>query len=169
MTDHAITLSPVAPDEGALLGNLLEFYIHDLSAMFEVRLGADGRFGYPGLAAYLSGASDKLPFLIRCDQRVAGFILARRGSPVVEDPNVLDIAEYFVLRGFRRCGVGRAAAKLLWDELKGAWTVRAASVNPEAVAFWRSVAGAYTNGAALESERRVGGKDWVVFSFDNAE
>lgn len=166
--DRTVTLDPIRRDDGVLLGNLLELYIHDLSAIFvDVELGADGRFGYPHLASYLAGSSDRFPFLIRCDGRVAGFILAKRGSPVAEDPNVLDVAEYFVLRRFRGRGVGRSAAKLLWDNLTGAWTVRVAAINPSAVAFWRSVVSAYTRNAATEVERGDGSKTWVVFSFDN--
>jgi predicted acetyltransferase len=170
VTHHTVTLAPVSREDGALLGNLLELYIHDLSAIFvDVQLGADGRFGYPDLASYLSGSIDRFAFLIRCDQRVAGFVLARRGSPLAEDPNVLDVAEYFVLRRFRGCGVGASAAKLLWDNLRGAWTIRASTRNPDAVAFWRSVVGTYTNNAAREMERRDASKAWVVFSFDNAD
>jgi predicted acetyltransferase len=166
--DRTVTLEAMTRDDSTLVGNLLELYIHDLSAIFvDVELGADGRFGYPHLGSYLSGASDRFPFLIRCDGRVAGFILARRGSPVAEDPLVLDVAEYFVLRRFRGLGVGRSAAKLLWDNLRGAWTIRAAAVNPRAVAFWRSVVGTYTTNVATEAERSVGSKTWVVFSFDN--
>jgi len=168
MTRGTVTLAPISREERELLGNLLELYIHDLSAIFvDVRLGADGRFGYPELASYVSGASDKFPFLIRYDGAVAGFVLARRGSPVADDPNVLDVAEYFVLRRFRGHGVGRVAATLLWEHLRGAWTIRAPVVNPEAVAFWRSVVGTYTGHVASESERRSGSKAWIVFSFDN--
>jgi predicted acetyltransferase len=166
--DGTVTLDPITQEDGALLGNLLELYIHDLSAIFtDVELGADGRFGYPHLASYLAGSGDRFPYLIRCDGRVAGFILARRGSPIAENPNVLDVAEYFVLRRFRGRGVGRAAAKLLWDNLRGAWTIRAAAVNPRAVAFWRSVVGTYTANVVTEAERSDGSKTWVVFSFDN--
>jgi predicted acetyltransferase len=167
MSDRTVTLSPISRAEGALLGNLLELYIHDLSAIFvQVRLGPDGRFGYPQLESYLSGASDRFAFLIRCDEQIAGFILVTRGSPVADDPSVLDVAEYFVLRRFRGSGVGRSAAKLLWDGLRGPWTVRAADVNPDAVAFWRSVVHAYARDAT-ESQRRDGPKSWTVFSFDN--
>jgi predicted acetyltransferase len=163
-----VTIAPITPEDGVLLGNLLELYIHDLSAIFvDVRLGADGRFGYQDLPSYLSGSRDRFAFLIQCDQAVAGFVLARRGSPVADDPDVLDVAEFFVLRRFRANGVGRSAAKLLWDNLRGAWTIRASTANPSAVAFWRSVVGRYTGNAARESERRVGSKAWVVFSFEN--
>ena len=168
MTDRTFTLSAISRADGPLLSNLLELYIHDVSALFvDVQLGSDGRFGYPNLAAYLSGSSERLGFLIRSEQLVAGFALVTRGSPVAKDASLFDVAEYFVLRRFRRRGVGRAAAGLLWDRLPGAWTVRVADVNPAAVAFWRRVVTSYTNNSATESERRDGSKNWVVFSFDN--
>ena len=108
-----LTLHTLGPEDSELLGNLLELYIHDLSAIYpRVELDARGRFGYPPLPAYLSGRSDRFAFSIRCDGRVAGFALAQRGSPVADDPNVLDVAEFFVLKRFRQRGVGRAAAAL---------------------------------------------------------
>jgi len=159
----------MSESDGALLSNLLELYIHDLSAIFvDVELGQDGRFGYPHVASYLSGSSDRFAFLFRCDRLIAGFALVTRGSPVAEDPEVLDVAEFFVLRRFRGCGVGRAAAGLLWDRLPGTWTVRAADLNPDAVTFWRKVVARYTNDTAKESERHDGIKNWVVFCFNNA-
>jgi predicted acetyltransferase len=168
MTDDDVTLSAVSRLDGPLLGNLLELYTHDMSAVFDVILGPDGRFGYPHLESYLSGVGDRFAFLIRYRKAVAGFALVTRGSPVAEEPDVLDLAEYFVLRRFRRVGLGSAAAGLLWDRLPAVWTVRAAVVHSDAVAFWRAVVAAYTHGTASESERRLGSKDWVVFSFDSA-
>ena len=55
---------------------------------------------------------------------MAGFSFVTRGSPASDDPETLDVAEFFVLRGWRRSGVGRRAAPLLWDRLPGPWTVR---------------------------------------------
>ncbi len=164
-----LTLETLVPEDGELLGNLLELYIHDLSAIFtRVELDARGRFGYPSLPAYLSGRTDRFAFLIRCGGRVAGFSLAQRGSPVADDPNVLDVAEFFVLRRFREHGVGRAAAALLWDRLPGTWTIRARVDNARAVPFWRRAVAAYTRGTGTEREHCDGSSTWRVFSFDNA-
>jgi hypothetical protein len=42
-----VSLTVATESEGALLANLLELYIHDLSEVFPgVELGANGRFGY---------------------------------------------------------------------------------------------------------------------------
>ena len=37
---------------------------------------------------------------------------------------MLDVAEFFVLRRYRRSGVGRSAAFLIWKHFPGTWTVR---------------------------------------------
>ena len=104
---RVVSLEPASEADSSLLSNLLELYIHDMSEVFpHVQLGPDGRFGYSTLPFYWSEPDRRFAFLIRCDGRVAGFILATRGSPVVTDPNVLDVAEFFVLRQYRRGGRG---------------------------------------------------------------
>lgn len=162
-------LEAVTADDAALLSNLLELYMHDLSAAFAgVELGADGRFGYSKLALYWSEPERHFPFLIRCDGRVVGFALATRGSPASDDPDVFDVAEFFVIRRHRRSGVGRRAAMLLWSHLPGSWTVRASEAVPEAVAFWRSVVAEFTSGTAAELERPGSPHGWRVFAFTSA-
>ena len=166
--DNSVTLDALTETDAELLGNLLELYIHDLSAMFlQVEIGEDGRFGYPQMTSYLSGSGRRFAFLVRCDQRIAGFALVKHGSPAAEGPDVLDVAEFFVLRKYRGRGVGRAAAKLLWDRLPGSWTVRASGKNPEAISFWRAAVATYTNDSAREFEHVDGSGTWTVFSFEN--
>src|SRR5690349_17846547 len=91
----AMQLELAREEERSLLANLLELYIHDLSEAFDVHIGADGRFGYPRLSSYWSEPSVRFPFLIRKAGRVLGFVLAQRGSPLSEDPEMFDIAEFF--------------------------------------------------------------------------
>jgi predicted acetyltransferase len=163
------TLEGASVDDAVLLGNLMELYIHDLSAMFAfVKLGEDGRYGYPELPSYLSGESSRRAFVIRHDGCVAGFVLVRRGSPASDDPSVLDVAEFFVLRQFRARGIGRSAATLLWNLMPGSWTIRASARNPDAIRFWRDVVARYTEQRGTESERSIGSAEWVVLCFDNS-
>ncbi|WP_437665534.1 GNAT family N-acetyltransferase [Sorangium sp. So ce1182] len=169
MTDApAISLDAATSADAQLLSNLLELYIHDLSDVFDVELGADGRFGYPRLPLYWSERERRFAFIVRCGGRVAGFVLATRGSPAVEDPDVLDVAEFFVLRRYRRSGVGRRAAFLLWSALPGRWTVRVAEGNRGALAFWSGAIAELTNGAATETRRPGQPNAWRVFSFATA-
>ena len=149
-----------------ILSNLLELYIHDMSEVFpHVQLGPDGRFGYSRLPLYWSEPDRRFAFLIHCDGRIGGFILVTRGSPAVPDPNVLDVAEFFVLRQFRRAGIGREAASLLWRRLRGEWIVRVLETNEGALAFWRDTIATFTGGQFGEQPLRREPNDWRVFSF----
>ncbi|HKW48685.1 MAG TPA: GNAT family N-acetyltransferase [Gemmatimonadaceae bacterium] len=170
MTQEAgrvVKLDPAIASDSPLLSNLLQLYIHDLSDVFpQVELGHDGRYGYERLPLYWSDAQRRFAFVIRCDGRPAGFVLATRGSPVVPDPDVLDVAEFFVIRRHRRAGVGRAAAYLLWNLLAGKWTVRVLESNSGALAFWRDVVAEYSKGTASESKVAAPPNNWRVFSFE---
>ena len=162
-----VTLEPATPQDATLLEKLLELYLHDLSEAFPaIEVGADGRVGYEKLALYWSEPERRFPFLIRDDQRVAGFVLVTRGSPVSDDPDVLDVAEFFVLRRYRRSGVGRAAAFLLWDRLPGRWIVRVSEGNRGAIPFWAGIIAEYSGGAAAETRRPGSPNAWRVFSFE---
>ena len=166
-TSRVVKLDPAIASDSPLLSNLLQLYIHDLSDVFpDVELGDDGRYGYDRLPLYWSEAHRRFAFLIRCDGRPAGFALAQRGSPVVSDPDVLDVAEFFVIRRHRRAGVGRAAAFLLWNLLPGKWTVRVLERNGNAVAFWRDVVAEYSKGTASESKLSAPPNTWRVFFFE---
>jgi predicted acetyltransferase len=166
MTAPEVALKVAQVSDAALLSNLLELYIHDLSEAFpDIELGPDGRFGYSKLPGYWTEPERRFAFLITCDSRTVGFALATLGSPVSDDPDVFDVAEFFVLRAYRRSGVGRKAALLLWNRLRGSWTVRVSGGNAGACVFWRRIIAEYTNGAAIEFERPGGPHGWRVFSF----
>lgn len=160
-----VTLQVATETDAALLSNLLELYIHDLSEIFPIEVGRDGRYGYEKLPLYWSEPERRFPFLIRSGALIAGFALATRGSPMSDDREDLDVAEFFVLRRHRRSGVGRRAAFLLWDRLPGGWIVRVSTANRAGVPFWAAVVGEYTGGVFSESQRPGNPYGWRVFSF----
>jgi predicted acetyltransferase len=163
-----VTLEVATHDTARLLSNLLELYLHDLSEIFPVQIGADGRFRYANLPLYWSEPQKRFAFLIRSGAQPAGFALATRGSPVTDDPDHLDVAEFFVLRGYRRTGVGRQAAFLLWNRLPGRWVVRVSEANRAGLPFWQTTVQQYTRGAFSESKRPGSPHGWRVFIFESA-
>lgn len=62
------------------------------------------------------------------------------------DPEVMDVAEFFVMRKFRRLGVGRACARRAFDRFPRCWEVREQRSNTPAIAFWRATISDYTSG-----------------------
>lgn len=165
MNDEQVTLQQARPGDAALLANLLELYIHDLSEVFPIEPGPDGRFGYPKLPLFWSEADTRFPFLVLAGGRTVGFAFVTRGSPATDDPDVLDIAEFFVLRRHRRTGCGRRAAALLFDRWPGRWIVRVSEGNRGAMPFWESVVSAYTRGQFTQSLREGSPFAWRDFSF----
>jgi predicted acetyltransferase len=169
MTDpDDVALDVAAPRDAAALANLIELYSHDLSSVFTLEVGADGRFGYDKLPLYWSEPERRFPFLIRHGSRLAGFTLVTRGSPASDDPDVFDVAEFFVVRRHRGAGVGRRAAGLLWNRFAMRWIVRVAERNRGGCAFWARAVADHTRGAFVETTRPGGPHTWRVFAFDSA-
>lgn len=161
---EAVTLVRAASNDAPLLGNLLELYVHDLSAMFPVELGVDGRFGYAKLPLYWQAPASRYAFLIKRGARIAGFALATRGLQPSDAPQELDVAEFFVLRAHRGAGVGRRAAFALWDELPGHWAVRVLAAN-SALEFWRKVVREYTRDVFTERVLEDARGPWRALTF----
>jgi predicted acetyltransferase len=162
-----VLLEPVPVDARQTLANLIELYVHDLSAAFEVDIGADGRFGYDRLERYFSAPESHFAYFIRRGGRLAGFALVTRGSPASDDPNVLDVAELFVLRRHRRARVGHEAARQLFAERPGRWIVRVSEANLGALGFWREVIAAHVGSSVTPTQLDGKRHRFEVYAFDS--
>src|SRR5215216_2568053 len=126
----AVEVEPVSYSDKDVLGRLIEFYVYDYSEYMGWDVDAHGVFGYRYLDHYWTDA-DRHPFFIRVDGRLAGFALVRSGRPH-------DMAEFFVMRKYRRAGVGTEAARLVLGRFPGSWEVRQLEANVAGSNFWRS-------------------------------
>jgi predicted acetyltransferase len=153
-----ISLDPASAAERPVLENLFQLYAYDWSELGWMELGPDGRFADPSLDGYWRDP-DRHPFLIRVDGRLAGFALVAGTSRLTGAAGVFDMAEFFVLRKYRRQGVGFAAASAAFDRFTGRWEIRQRDENVAATAFWRRVVARYTDGRYREI--RCDDADWV--------
>jgi predicted acetyltransferase len=168
VASQEVTLDVATTGTRSLLSNLLELYVYDLSEIFSIKVGADGRFGYDTLPLYWSEPDTHFAYLIRSNAEVAGFALVTRGSPATDNPHDLDVAEFFVLRSYRGRGVGRRAAFLLWDRVPGRWVVRVSELNRGGLPFWEGAIREYTRGAFCEKTHPGKSHMFRVFSFASA-
>jgi predicted acetyltransferase len=162
-----VVLQVAASSDAGVLANLIQLYVYDLSDVFNLDPGPDGRFAYDKLPLYWSEPERRFPLLIRCDGKLAGFALTVRGSPVTDDPSTFDLAEFFVLRRYRRAGIGRRAAMLLWDRFAAPWTIRVSEGNHAGCRFWSDVIDEYAQGAATQTTRDGRPHPWRVFWLDS--
>ena len=84
-------------------------------------------------------------FLARVDGVLAGFVLIRDGAHFAGE-GTREISEFFVLRRFRRRGLGEEVARRVFDMFPGRWEITELASNTEAQQFWRRVIGRYTTG-----------------------
>jgi predicted acetyltransferase len=69
------------------------------------------------------------------------------------------------MRRYRRSGVGRQAAALLWRRFPGKWTVRVTEANRGGLAFWEGIFGSL--GDRVSTTTRPGDPaPWRVYAFD---
>ena len=139
-------------DDRPVLRRLVELYQYDFSEFDQADVDAHGEYGYRYLDHYWTEAP-RAPFLFRVDGRWAGFALVRAESP-------FDMSEFFVMRKYRRRGVGRAAAAELFRRFSGPWRVRQQKTNPRATEFWRTA-------IPYDYEERAT-DDEVIQEFDSA-
>ena len=116
-------------DDKLAISRLLELYQYDFAEFTGEDVDEHGSFGYRFLDQYWTDA-DRHPFLIRNDGNIAGFAFVLAGRPH-------DMAEFFVMRKYRGCGVAAHAARALFAMFPGEWQVRELAANKRATSFWR--------------------------------
>lgn len=164
-----IELYEAAASDKSILQNLLELYQHDASAFDGRDLDEHGRYNYRYLDHYWVEAQ-RFPFLVRVDGKLAGFALVNEHAVVTAEAE-LSIAEFFILRKYRRTGIGTTVAWQLFDQFGGRWEVRQERENVAAQAFWRKVIHAYTQGKYREYPDGMNGWDGPIqiFQSNNCE
>jgi predicted acetyltransferase len=157
-----VTLAEAPAGRTHAIANLLQLYLHDFSEFAAVgtphgEVDDDGRFAYARLDDYWR-EEGRIALTIEADGRLAGFALINRWS-ALNRPIDHSVAEFFVLRKYRRLRVGSRAAKLLFERFPGCWEAPIAWYNQPALAFWRHAVAAC--GAEAIEERTGDGKRWV--------
>lgn len=165
-----LVVSRASAGEAEILGNLMQFYIHDFSELWfdrevEGELGPDGRYAaYPGLETYWRDPAREA-WLFRIQGLPVGFALV---NEVAHSPTPIDraVAEFFVVRKHRRRGVGLAAAHALFNSAWGVWEAATVRRNAGARAFWRRAAESYPGVRdVVEDDRHDARWDGAVLTF----
>jgi predicted acetyltransferase len=172
MTDRPADLLPsvavisAGPEQQQTLANLLELYVHDFSEFCRIEVGPDGRFGYDRLPLYWS-EPNRHPFLVRIDGNLAGLVFVKRRSEIYGDATVWDMAEFFVLRGYRRRGLGTEVAHQVWKQFPGPWEIRVMNTNVLALSFWSNAIAKFTGKAIRPTCIERDAQSLLLFSFES--
>jgi predicted acetyltransferase len=153
-----------------LIERLMQLYLYDFSEIEGGDVGQDGLFEHPRLLleSYWSDPS-RHPFLVHAAENIAGFALVNTYTCLEENRDARSIAEFFVLRKYRRKGIGRKAAFAVFEAFPGKWEIRQTRGNVVGQRFWRNILGEYTGGRF--SETVLDNDIWhgPIQSFDNSD
>ena len=135
----------------------MQYYIYDFSEFIKYDVENDGLFApYPNLADYWKDDNNKFPYLVKQNDKYVGFVLVKLIQS--NERNYFSIAEFFILKKYRRSGIGKLVAVEVFNLHKGYWEVYQKISNNPAQVFWNKVISEYTNGQfreKLEDEKRI--------------
>ena len=130
--------------------NLVRYYIYDMSEYMGWPCRPNGIYdGCDNIESYWT-EQRRHAFMFRDGRELSGFAMVRGDHE--KDEIDYSIAEFFVLRKFRREGVGERTSRQLFDRFPGRWMVAQLAANDPALAFWRRVISRHTQDSYTESK-----------------
>lgn len=146
-----IEITPASVNERPILRQLMELYQYDFSEFDNADLGPTGLYDYPYLDHYWV-EPERTPFLVRVEGNLAGFVLVARYNYLTGLKDTWVIAEFFIMRKYRRKGIGEYVARFIFTQFPGAWQVGEIFENTVAISFWHSIISRYTQGDFREHQ-----------------
>ena len=131
--------------------HLMQLYLYDFSEFLPLDLDEDGHFKEGVLDNYFTDPS-KVPFLVLVDGALAGFVLVSGETLLPGNAGGRCIKEFFVLRRYRRRGIGKQVAAEVFSFSPGRWEVRVVKANQPAERFWEAAIRGY---AGSDHEKEV--------------
>jgi predicted acetyltransferase len=162
-----VQIKEASIEQKPVLERLMQLYHYDFSEIEGGDLNGDGLFEYKYLDSYWT-ESGRFPFLIYVNDKIAGFVLVNSHTYLQKKGKAKSIAEFFVMRKYRRQGIGKMVAFNIFDRFPGKWEVQQTKRNAVAQRFWRSIIGEYTGGNFAET--LLDNESWrgPIQSFDNS-
>ena len=134
-----------------IIRHLFQLYLYDFSVYDDADLDEHGLYDYRRIDHYWT-EDTRHPFLIRVDNQIAGLVLVRELDNIAEAKADYSIAEFFIMRKYRKKGIGKHVAFELFDRFRGKWYVGQYVTNTPAHEFWRKIIAEYTDGQFSEVE-----------------
>lgn len=161
-------------DQKPILRNLMQYYKYDTSEYTLADPNPFGQFDYNYLDHYWTEhgmkSEGRTAYLVKVNGQLAGFALVNNfdlGLKCRDDAR--NIAEFFIMRKWRRLGVGKAAAFTLFNCFQGQWEVKQERENQIAQRFWEAAIREYTNGNYVKLDSHLPEWDGPVIRFHSRD
>lgn len=135
-----VELVKASKEEKEKLFDLLQVYLKEFDDIFHFDIDENGKYKYKFFDLYWI-EPNRIPFFIKVDDKIAGFILVNLNGIFSNTPDTHTISEFFVKKG-----LGEKAAEKVFETFPGNWNIRQREKNTGAIEFWRKVIERYTKG-----------------------
>jgi predicted acetyltransferase len=161
-----IEILEVKETEKSVLRQLMELYAYDFSEFDGEDVNEHGFFGYTYFDYYWT-EDNRHPFFIKVDGKYAGFVLISDYAYVVKTGAIKSVTEFFIMRKYRRKGIGKSVAMQIFDRFPGIWEVLQHGENEPSMRFWEKVIQSYTNGHYRREKAETEWWEGQALIFDN--
>jgi predicted acetyltransferase len=168
MNSSNITVSLAGDHDHDALRRMMQLYLYDFSEFSEIPLDAQAHFGDADFIEQ-QFSSENTSYVFRVGGEPAGFAIVAHESWLTKEELVTDMAQFFVMRGYRRTRVGSTAALRLFGQYAGHWEVRVIEENVHALTFWRNIINSFTLGKYKEEIIEDPDDPGTVFRFESPE
>src|ERR1700761_2096091 len=144
-----VALTKASRENISVLENLMQYYIYDFSEFVDLDVNKEGVFEpYAGLRDYWDNENERFPYFIKDGEVFLGFVLVRH--IMTDDKDYFSMAEFFIMKKYRRKGIGRTTAEQVFQLHKGHWEIYQKESNKPAQVFWRNIISDYAQGGFNE-------------------
>ncbi len=168
MDNKDIQIIKASLEQAPVIAQLYELYTYEMTDLVDFDINDNGFYGNDELPLYWSEPSGRHPYLIFVGKKLAGFVLIQWGSPIAANSDVWDVSEFFIMRKFRKKGIGQFVAHQIWNKFNGTWQVRVWDNNKTAHVFWETTIEKFTNKPVIPSKQTYQGHDGLlVYQFSS--
>jgi predicted acetyltransferase len=154
------TLVPAKKSDRKTISNLIQLYLYDMASDSPFKIEENGEFEYNLLDDFWEYA-----YLLRVQNEIAGFALVISRCPITGNSPCWFMAEFFVLRYFRRRSLGQTAFHAILARHPGRWHIANVTSNRGAGQFWSN---AIPEKIEHQFNARHDNMDWLVREFTAA-
>ncbi|MBR2564027.1 MAG: GNAT family N-acetyltransferase [Paenibacillus sp.] len=136
-----ILITKAEQQDKSILKNVMTLFLHDLSEFNQdIEMNPQNGLFELDVLDWFFEKEGLTPYFIRLhDQKIIGFILVQSGSFSNQEFADYVLNSFFIMKNYRRQGLGRAACKELFKHLPGRYAVGQLTTNIPAIQFWKNV------------------------------
>lgn len=129
------------PSNRSVIENMMQLYLHDLSPFTNELPDKNGLFSLGKYFGLYWEEHDRFPYILFHNDQPIGFALVREIGLQSHS-----IAEFFVLKAYRKQGLATKFAHDVFRRHPGDWSVAQLESHVTAQSFWHNTISSYTKG-----------------------